>query len=315
MLKAAALHLPIAALFVATALRAQTPRPEATSLLGRPLARPTLPDDFRAEQEALLAEARERLAADSEDLEAWIWVGRRTAYLGLYREAIAVFSDGLDRFPDSVELLRHRGHRHITLRDFGAAEDDLARAAALRAGLEDDVEADGLPNAAGIPTSTLHTNIAYHLGLARYLQGDFEGALEAYRWCWEISDNPDMKAAAAYWLYLTLRRVGRHAEAEELAASIGADWELLENHDYYRLLLAYRDGGGADKLFEEARQGTELAGSTVGYGVGAWHLLEGRPERAREIFDEIVAGEGWAAFGYIAAEAELVDWMAKPVRR
>jgi len=90
-----------------------------------------------------------------------------------------------------------------------------------------------------------------------------------------------------------------------MAASIGGDWELLENHDYYRLLLAYRDGEGTERLLEEARRGTELAGSTVGYGVGAWHLVEGRPERAREIFEEIVAGVGWAAFGYIAAEAEL----------
>jgi tetratricopeptide (TPR) repeat protein len=261
--------------------------------------------DLQARQEALLAEARGRLEADPEDVDAWIWVGRRTAYLGRYREAVAIFSDGLDRFPSSAELLRHRGHRYITLRQIDAAIADLERAAELRQGLDDVVEPDGLPNAAGIPTSTLHTNIAYHLGLARYLAGDFEGARAAYRWCWEISGNPDMKSASGYWLYLILRRLGRDAEAAELARSIDDGWELLENHDYHRLLLAFRAGDGADDLLADARQGSQLAGSTIGYGVGAWHLVEGRAERANEIFREVTATAGWAAFGYIAAEAEL----------
>jgi tetratricopeptide (TPR) repeat protein len=297
----------MAFLFLGGALFAGTPAPgpEAVSLLGHPLPRPTLPEDFRARQEELLGEARVRLEADPGDVDAWIWVGRRTAYLGRYREAVAIFSDGLDRFPDSAELLRHRGHRYITLRRFDAAIADLERAAVLREGLDDVVEPDGLPNAAGIPTGTLDGNIAYHLGLARYLEGDFEGAREAYRRCWETSGNPDMKAASGYWLYLILRRLGREAEAAELAASVDASWELLENHDYHRLLLAFRAGDGFDRLLADARQGSELAGSTVGYGVGAWHLVAGRATRASEIFREITATDGWAAFGYIAAEAEL----------
>lgn len=300
-------RLWIGLLFVAGALCAQAPGPvpEAVSLLGRSLLRPALPRDFQVRQEELLREARARLEADPGNVDAWIWVGRRTAYLGRYREAVAILSDGLDRFPDSAELLRHRGHRYITLRRLDAAIADLERAAVLREGLDDVVEPDGLPNAAGIPTGTLDGNIAYHLGLARYLEGDFEGARDAYRRCWEISGNPDMKAASGYWLYLILRRLGREAEAAGVAGAIEASWELLENHDYHRLLLAFRAGDGADDLLAAARQGSELAGSTVGYGVGAWHLVEGRVERASEIFREITATDGWAAFGYIAAEAEL----------
>jgi len=42
------------------------------------------------------------------------------------------------------------------------------------------------------------------------------------------------------------------------------------------------------------------------YEVAGWHLLNGREDRAEELFDEILAtGSQWAAFGYLAAEAEV----------
>ena len=50
---------------------------------------------------------------------------------------------------------------------------DLRRASQLVAGKPDEVEPDGAPNKAGIPRSTLQSNIWYHLGLAQYLRGDF----------------------------------------------------------------------------------------------------------------------------------------------
>ncbi len=45
--------------------------------------------------------------------------------------------------------------------------------------------------------------------------------------------------------------------------------------------------------------------ATQGYGVGNWHLVNGDRGKAKEIFDRVVAGRAWAAFGYIAAEADL----------
>jgi hypothetical protein len=43
----------------------------------------------------------------------------------------------------------------------------------------------------------------------------------------------------------------------------------------------------------------------VAYGVGNWYLYNDLAERAEEIFTEIVAGDQWSSFGYIAAEAEV----------
>lgn len=277
-----------------------------TSLTGRVLPEPTLSDEFRATQEEHLDAARTRLETAPEDPESWIWVGRRVAYLGRYAEAIGVYSQAIERFPDEPRLYRHRGHRHLTTRRLDAAIDDLAHAARLVTGEPDQVEPDGLPNALGVPTSTLQSNIWYHLGLAHYLKGDFEPALAAYRKCLEVSKSPDMVTATSYWLYLTLRRLGEDGEAAAVLAGITPELEIIENHDYHRLLLSYRGLADADELYEEATADpTAVRFPTIAYGLGAHHLVEGRPERAGTFFEQAQESPAWAAFGYLAAEAEL----------
>jgi hypothetical protein len=39
--------------------------------------------------------------------------------------------------------------------------------------------------------------------------------------------------------------------------------------------------------------------------VANYHLVTGDRAQARQVFEKIVAGSGWNAFGYIAAEADL----------
>lgn len=284
---------------------AETPRPEAVSLLGDELMPPELPAGFRREQEALLAEALATRQASPQDAEAWIWVGRRQAYLGNYREAIATYTEALERFPDDPRLWRHRGHRYLTVRELEPAIADLVRGTELVAGRPDEVEPDGLPNERGVPTSTLQSNLWYHLGLAHYLRGDFAAALAAYRECLAVSGNPDMQVATSYWLYLTERRLGHDEAAVAVLAPIDAGMDVIENDGYHRLLLAYKGELDPDALLAEAAADeTGIAFPTVAYGVAAWHLVEGRPERAREVLDRILASPNWAAFGYLAAEAE-----------
>lgn len=276
---------------------------EAVSLLGEPLRAPALPDSLRAAREAELAAARAQLEADPTSADALIWVGRRQAYLGRYRDAIATFTHGLRLHPEDARLYRHRGHRYITVRELDRAITDLERAAELIEGTADRVEPDGLPNQRGIPTSTLHFNIWYHLGLARYVAGDLEGAEDAYRRCLGVSRNPDARVAATHWLYMILRRLGRDDEATELLRPIHAGMDVIENHAYHRLVLLYRGEADPDSLANAVTD--DPSGAAIGYGLAVRHLYEGRPDRAFEALRRIVAGEGWAGFGYIAAEAEL----------
>lgn len=278
-------------------------RPEAVSLLGERLYAPPISAAARAIYEQRLAEASAAHARAPGDADSIIWLGRRTAYLGRYRDAIGIFTDGIARHPGDARMYRHRGHRYISVRELDRAIADLSRAAALTAGHPDEIEPDGIPNARNTPTSTLQSNIWYHLGLAHYLKGDFERALAAYREAMRVSANPDMLVATSHWLYMTLRRVGREAEAEAVLVPISREMDIIENDAYHRLLLLYKGELTPDSL---APSGADpLDDASVGYGLGNWHLYNGRREEAASVFWRVLAGGNWPAFGYIAAEAEL----------
>ena len=277
--------------------------PEAISLLGAPLYAPELPLEQRQRMEADLAEAYSAYARDPDDADALIWLGRRVAYLGRYRDAVDIFSEGVRRHPDDPRIYRHRGHRYITLRQFRKARADLERAARLMAGHPDEVEPDGMPNRLNRPLTTLHFNVWYHLGLAYYLDGDFSRAAAAFGNALRVSANDDTVAAATDWLYMSLRRLGRHDEAQALLERITPQMDIIENEAYHRRLLMYKGVLPADSLLRE--NGDAVTVATQGYGVGNWHLYSGRPDRAEEIFWRVTSAENWAPFGYIAAEAEL----------
>jgi tetratricopeptide (TPR) repeat protein len=278
---------------------------EARSLLGEPLFPPPIGDEARARMEEQLAEARRAYDAAPDDADAIIWLGRRTAYPARYVEAIEIFSEGIEKHPDDARMYRHRGHRYITTRRLAEAVDDLERAAELVRGRPDEVEPDGMPNPYGIPTSTLQSNIWYHLALARYLQHDFEGALADWREAMEVAATDDMRVATADWLYMTLRRLGRDEEAATVLEPFHADMEILENHAYHRRLLMYRGELEPAELLDLDADADPVQVATYGYGVANWHLYNGNGEEALRLFRRILEGPNWAAFGYIAAEAEL----------
>ena len=261
--------------------------------------------EARAEMEKKLSEARAASERNPRDADALIWLGRRTAYLGRFDEAIAVFTEGVRRHPRDARMYRHRGHRYITTRRFDEAVKDLKRAARLVAARPDEVEPDGQPNARGVPTSTLNSNIWYHLGLAYYLKGDFESAARAYRECLKFSKNADMLAATSHWLYMTLRRLKRDGEARRVLAGVRDDAEIIENHDYQRLLLMYKGRLTPEALMEEADKKRDSVGfATVGYGVGNFYFYTGRAPEGFPIFSRIVNGPQRTSFGYVAAEVE-----------
>lgn len=297
-----------AAILIFTLLSLVGPARAETGWESARVVAPKISAAARATFEEKLAAARRELAAAPDSAEALIWVGRRTAYLGHYQEAIRIFSTGIEKFPTDARFWRHRGHRLLTLRCYAAAQADFERAAALTNGQADEVEPDGLPNAANIPTSTLQTNIWYHLGLTRYVQGDFEGALTAYRECLARSRNNDMVAATTHWLYMTLRRLGRRDEARAVLAPINDDFAVIEDHDYLKLLRMYQGKITPEAMLAEfGRADGGLSDASIGYGIGNWLRCEGRGDEARAVFGRIVAGDQWSSFGFVAAERELAS--------
>lgn len=266
--------------------------------------RPPLLTETRRDFEAKLAQARADFQKNP-NADNLIWLGRRTAYLGRYKEAIGIYTDGLQQFPKDARLYRHRGHRFITLRCFDDAIADFRKAAKLIKGKPDEIEPDGLPNARNIPTSTLQSNIWYHLGLAHYLKGEFGRALAAYREAEKVSKNADMLVATTHWLYMTLRRLGREKEAAKAIAAIANNLDVIENGDYYKLIKLYQGKLKPTDLLEANQAANTLSNATIGYGVGNWFLYNGQRAEAEKLFRKIVTENQWASFGYIAAEAEL----------
>ena len=71
------------------------PGAQAISFLADTLNSPQIPDATREVYLARYAEAEDAIAEAPEDIDALIWMGRRTAYLGQYREAIDLYPPAL----------------------------------------------------------------------------------------------------------------------------------------------------------------------------------------------------------------------------
>lgn len=264
------------------------------------IARPEMSAEARKTAETRLAEAKAAYDRNPNDADAMVWYGRRTAYLGDFREAVRIFRDGAKKFPQDARFYRHSGHRLITLRCFDEAIHDLEDAVKRSKGKPDSSELDGQPSNRPASTATLHFNIWYHLGLAYYLKGNFKKALAAYEACEKTSPDAEVQVSTGNWHYMTLRRLGRKAEAEKVIAKIADGLDIRENAAYYRLIKLYQGKLKPDDLINETG-----SGGAVLYGLGNWYLYNGKKAEAEAIFRKLVAGNQITGFAYIAAEAEL----------
>jgi hypothetical protein len=99
-------------------------------------------------------------------------------------------------------------------------------------------------------------------------------------------------------------RLNRKADAAKVLERITPKMDILENQAYHRRLLMYKGVEKPEALLNTATPDpTQIA--TQGYGVANYYLVTGDQARARAVFEQIVAGAGWNAFGFIAAEADL----------
>jgi hypothetical protein len=82
--------------------------------------------------------------------------------------------------------------------------------------------------------------------------------------------------------------------------------DIIENRGYYRLLLMYKGSVSPEALRDEALKEASSAGAySILYGLGNWYLYSKRRNEAIRIFQEMLSGNQWTSFGYIAAEADM----------
>jgi tetratricopeptide (TPR) repeat protein len=278
---------------------------QAVSFLGDSLRAFPIPPATKATMDSNLAIAKAAFDKAPSDPDSIIWYARRLGYLGRFRESIAVYTDGIAKHPDNPWMYRHRGHRYISVRELDNAIADLEKATQLTEGKPDEVEPDGQPNAQNTPIGTLQSNIAYHLALAHYLKGDFDKGVPVWRKELAAAKNDDRKVSTGHWLYMSLRRLGRDAEARTMLGQFRKDMNVIENQSYHSLMMLYKGELPVDSVLPPTTEIASSAVSAVAYGVGNWHLYNGRQAEAEAMFRRMLGGGQWAAFGYIAAEAEL----------
>jgi tetratricopeptide (TPR) repeat protein len=269
------------------------------TLIGTPVTEPAWRPETRARLEKDLEIARAVMAIAPEREDSYIWLGRRLGYLARNGEAIDVFTQGLERFPDSYKLLRFRGRHLARNRQFERAIADYRRAAALVEGIQDSFEPDGIINARHQYLGSYRSNIHYYLGQTSWAVGDYQSTLEGMQRAAAepLVQHDDRRVATAFWQYLALRKLGRHNEARIVVDAIPDNLQLVENHDYY---LGVRFFNGS--LDESAL--LAQAGLNSTFGVAMVHLIEGRTARAEEMLRDLVAG---SSQGYWPAETELLQ--------
>jgi len=208
---------------------------------------------------------------------------RTLARLQRHEEGIASCSTALQLRPDSAPILIDRGHYYINVRKLDPALADLTRVAATK--LED-------------------YGLYYHLALAHYLNGEFAKAADAYVGCVRNAPNAENRMSCQAWQYLALVRAGRRDEAKALLDGFTPDPATAASAYIDRLLLF--KGVKTEEQVAAAMAKDGLQQATVGYGIGMWHLLDGREQRAREYFEKALAPPAQlTGFGAVASYFEL----------
>ncbi|WP_411768015.1 tetratricopeptide repeat protein [Winogradskyella sp. A3E31] len=274
---------------------------EAVTLMGDSIYSPELEENqaFKNYQAA-----KKAYESNPQNIDSIIWFGRRTAYLGYFKDAISIYSKGIELHPTEPQLYRHRGHRYISTRQYDKAIADFEKAVTLIEGKQDNVEPDGLPNSRNIPLSTLHGNIWYHLGLAYYLKGDIKNALKAYNNRSITEKYPDNLVSGGYWQYMINRRLGNEEAANTAIENITSDMDIIENMSYHTMCLLFKGTINKDSL------NTDLIGTSssdvLSYGLGNWYLFEKQDTlKAKENYKRLLENGNKFSFAYLAAES---DW-------
>lgn len=238
--------------------------------------------EYRAQPDTgAVARAESALAAAPRDVARIIALGVAQSGVRQYREAIATFTRGLAIAPDEAMLYRWRGHRYLSVREFDRALDDLTRGSQL---------------------DSTNYGIWYHLGIVRYARDDFAGAADAFTRAERRAPDAGERAGATDWLWMSLSRAGRAADARALLDR--RPDSLPPGNAYGQRLRLYRGEIGPDDVLTAADTG-DIAVATLSYGVGNWYVVRGDTARARAWFERSVQSGGWPAFGFIVSEIEL----------
>ena len=239
-------------------------------------------EEFRSQSDTgPVARAERALAADPRNVQSFIDLGIAQSGARQMQEAVQTFTRALALAPNDPMLYRWRGHRNLSVRNFDGAMADLTR---------------------GYGLDSLNYGILYHLGVLRFVRGDFNAAADAFRRAQPRAPDGGELAGSTDWLWMSLQRAGRASEAVAMLAR--RPDSLATTAAYAKRLRLYRGELTPDGLFAPSDTG-DVDVATLSFGLGNWYLVKGDTSRARAQFERSVRSGGWPAFGFIASESEL----------
>ncbi len=240
--------------------------------------------EYRAQADTgPIARAKSALDADPRNVQRFIALAVAQSGARQFREAIATLTDGLAIAPDDVMLLRWRGHRQISVREFAKARADLTRGFAL---------------------DSTNYGILFHFGVLRFIEQDFAGAAEMFARAQPRAPDGGERAGSTDWLWMSLSRAGRAAEAKAMLARRPDSLPAPPGYAYVTRLRLYRGELTPETLFAPGDT-ADVQQATLNYGLGDWYMVRGDTVKARAAFERAVGSGGWPGFGFIVSEAEL----------
>lgn len=228
-----------------------------------------------------IARAQAALSADPRNVERFIALGVAQSGARQFREAIETFTKAMAIEPNNAMLYRWRGHRYLSVRELDKAQGDLTK---------------------GLRLDSTNYGILYHLGIVRFARGDFAGAAQLFARAQPRAPDAGELAGSTDWLWMSLMRAGRKADAEAMLAR--RPDSLPVDNAYARRLKLYRGEIGPDAVITPGDT-ADVQAATLAYGLGNWYLVRGDTARAKTYFERSVKSGGWPGFGFIMSEVEL----------
>ena len=112
-----------------------------------------------------------------------------------------------------------------------------------------------------------------------------------------------MLVAFTHWHYMSLRLLDRADDARAVLDPIHEDMNVIESMPYHQLCLLYKGENDTGTVLDSNI--TAAGGDSAMYGIANWHYYNGDPEEGLRRMRAHLESDSWAAFGYIAAEADV----------
>lgn len=229
---------------------------------------------------------------------SYSWRGRREGFMGNYAEAINIFTQGLELFPESYALYRYRGFHLVRNYQFEEGLIDLRLAEELIANVDVSPIQEGIPGRSNFSPSTFKRNIYFYIAESSMATADYNTVIEYMDKAYEtnqLRDKDDFLVSTAFYKYMAMRKMGRHDEAMEMIRAIPNGLDIIENHSFYDAVM-FLKGRTSRERFEGR------ADSLGKYAMAMVDLFEDKTDNAKATLTQVTNEN---PKGYWLAEVEL----------